>query len=831
MTAKDMKLTKILIALFISGLLLTGCTANQDINVARSMKRAKVWEKSVEALNVQVNTVGDNLQEYVNEYVKLYRDYLVKLYINGREEEYEEASSNKMDALQAKYEVQKQMEITANKEARNVREIYTKYFRLQEGELARRLGIKDASECGRWGYLNSHFGGVVYPIGEDMMIQYGGLDEIIENRLPASLLIMDSDADIGFMDARAGMDFEEIQEKSYAAEIQEGFMFSEYIPVYYLTYWDDYCEYNFISYEPDGSNSWLEVLNHNLNVEETQIVLSEEQEQIAEDFLSMESEGFEAKYDRDELYEKKILYCDNEAWKYHGTQLDGFQEPEDYYDVKNITALRFMDVLPEDKVINQSGGGISERIYIECKGDYAISMYLFDYSYIKAELQEGTAPKKLYDYLEDDYYEVREELKETKWMASPDGTKKACVSGGALPGHPSQIFVRYQGEKADDVFRRTSECEVVGWINENHLVCNDMDTMPILIHLETGEVENIKKAEDDYDTYGAKYRISADTIICECLGEEIYRWDIVRKNGEISLIGAAEKEAALEWFEQWIKQLDSDERLRDKDSVKYHAEVVQYMIEQPSSFIFHVNKFSALDLSPGDHRNVNKDCLVDENGEGKNILSAYIADIVIDKFIREYDGEDIKYDIINTNLEEWAKHPGQVDLFIYYCTIKGDSVTIRVIYSYESSIVIALIEGDENAETRTEEYIKFLQQEDSRSWTYSLSAERKRYWMIINKDNLKDNYHYRNVVASDELSDSEDLKCGVQEYYIADQAINRYILDEHGSDEIYEVTLLDRKQDADGNTKYTLSVSDESGKEVLQIEYEDDSWWVTVTIL
>ena len=46
MTAKDMKFTKILFSIYILSLLLTGCTANQDRNVARSMKRAKVWEPS-----------------------------------------------------------------------------------------------------------------------------------------------------------------------------------------------------------------------------------------------------------------------------------------------------------------------------------------------------------------------------------------------------------------------------------------------------------------------------------------------------------------------------------------------------------------------------------------------------------------------------------------------------------------------------------------------------------------------------------------------------------------------------------------------------------------
>lgn len=284
-----------------------------------------------------------------------------------------------------------------------------------------------------------------------------------------------------------------------------------------------------------------------------------------------------------------------------------------------------------------------------------------------------------------------------------------------------------------------------------------------------------------------------------------------------------------EWFEQWMEQLDSDERRRDEYTVIYHAEVVQYMIEQPSSFILHVNKNKALSLLPEEHRNVNRDYMVDENGKIKNLTIAYVADMILDKYIREYGGEDIEYDIKSRSFEEWEKHPEQFDEIFYY-DIKGNDVTIKVIFNYEPGIVIALIEGDDNVETRTTEYIKFLQYEDRYGWDYTYSAERKKYWMIINKDNLKDNYHYRNVVASDELSDSEDLKCGVQEYYIADQVINRYILDKHGSDEIYEVTLLDKKQDADGNMKYSLSVSDGSGNEVLQIEYEDTSWWVTVTI-
>lgn len=68
--------------------------------------------------------------------------------------------------------------------------------------------------------------------------------------------------------------------------------------------------------------------------------------QIVADFLQMSSEEFLKKYNRDELYKKNILYCDMDAWKYQGNQLDAFQDEEDYYDVVDINAIRFRNYIP-----------------------------------------------------------------------------------------------------------------------------------------------------------------------------------------------------------------------------------------------------------------------------------------------------------------------------------------------------------------------------------------------------------------------------------------------------------------------------------------------------
>ncbi|MBP3475832.1 MAG: hypothetical protein J6K48_05890 [Lachnospiraceae bacterium] len=156
------------------------------------------------------------------------------------------------------------------------------------------------------------------------------------------------------------------------------------------------------------------------------------------------------------------------------------------------------------------------------------------------------APESLYQELENGYYQVRAEIQSEEWIASPDGTKAVCVSNGALPKHLSQIFVRYQDKIPDSVFQMTWDCGIVGWIDDEHILFYEIDMSgPLLIHLETNQIEEIKKQDDDYDEYGAKYEIQDNQLVCTCLGEKIYCWDIIRESNDICITSISENRVLL----------------------------------------------------------------------------------------------------------------------------------------------------------------------------------------------------------------------------------------------------------------------------------------------
>lgn len=278
-------------------------------------------------------------------------------------------------------------------------------------------------------------------------------------------------------------------------------------------------------------------------------------EDVVSDFLSMDAETFEKSYDKNALYERDILYCTEEAWKYHGEQVDGFQDPKDYYEVDDITALRFLNPgLADAKqhVEDDDLERVVNRIFFKCFDDYAVSLYfqetgeselaLRELSLIKVKFSEDerreTVPKALYELLERRYYEAREEIAEGEWAESPGKTRAVYISNGALPKHPSQIFVRYQEKIPDLIFRRTWECYFVGWIDEEHfLFRNDMGLY--MIHIETSQTEEIVTVsthEGNFETWGCEYEIKGDQVIATCLDEETYCWDIVKENGEIHLV-------------------------------------------------------------------------------------------------------------------------------------------------------------------------------------------------------------------------------------------------------------------------------------------------------
>ena len=165
-------------------------------------------------------------------------------------------TQDKVRLLQLKYDLSTLLEEKSN-EDENSYAVYEKYLRLRQGEVARIDGAEDLSEWGMFGFLDGHFSGTTFPINEGMLLQYGNTTNIWEYLLPRCVIITDPDLKFGFMNARAGMDFDEIQENAYEAEIKKGFMYWSEQEVYYIQYTDQYYQYIFLSDYLDGRDSWL----------------------------------------------------------------------------------------------------------------------------------------------------------------------------------------------------------------------------------------------------------------------------------------------------------------------------------------------------------------------------------------------------------------------------------------------------------------------------------------------------------------------------------------------------------------------------------------------
>lgn len=179
-------------------------------------------------------------------------------------QKYLDSLNEKINTLQEEYNFLKLLEQKSNeREESGSSKIYEKYFQLKQGELARRQGIETSEECGKMGFLNSHFGGITLNVDEGIYVQYYNSppSPILEDLLPSRLIITNPDFKLGFMDAQAGMDFEEIQENAYETEINEGFMYNEDLEVYYVKYCDSDYEYTFVSNSSNGDESWL-IISH-----------------------------------------------------------------------------------------------------------------------------------------------------------------------------------------------------------------------------------------------------------------------------------------------------------------------------------------------------------------------------------------------------------------------------------------------------------------------------------------------------------------------------------------------------------------------------------------
>lgn len=335
---------------------------------------------------------------------------------------------------------------------------------------------------------------------------------------------------------------------------------------------------------------------------------------VVSDFLSMNTEEFVKKYDKKELYDRDI-------WEERDTLAD-----------------------------NQEAGNTDVRYF----GDYAMSMYfrqntegekgkeeqeLIELSYIKVKLDESdsreTAPAILYDDIERYYYQVQEEIQSGEWAVSPDQQKAVCITNGMIPKHPAQIFVRYQDKHPDVIFRRTWECHFAEWVDEDHFICYN-DGGPIMIHLETHQIEDIKKEEDDYDTWGCDYEIKGNQLIATFMDEEYYRWDIIREGGEIQMIKAeALKDISLPESLETVSVCEAYEKGTDE-------EVVSALLDQVAAFLRTEEGFSDFKIMYDGNtsflgRKYYDVALIEDNGITIHTLQRYHIDMETGNLYAEND--------------------------------------------------------------------------------------------------------------------------------------------------------------------------------------------------
>lgn len=276
----------------------------------------------------------------------------------------------------------------------------------------------------------------------------------------------------------------------------------------------------------------------------------------------------------------------------------------------------------------------------------------------------------------------------------------------------------------------------------------------------------------------------------------------------------------LEWFQDWYESLQDE----------YWQEAILYQLAVPCHFF--INEYSGKDpFCTYEYRNIDENDEMLWNEEGRiNMIPAYLADVIIDTYIREYGGEDTQYHIV-LEVESW-KEPELLRPDIDFMKIYNDNVTLNVIWDgYLQGAVSVYIEDCDGAEVQDKHLIEYVYHMDvERYYDYAGQTWDNAYCMFIDPEAKQKEYHYRNVRSDDAVSEESTLICDPFGYAIADMAIDKYIRDWGGSDILYDVKLISKIKDEEkGVYHYTLSVMDKE-EEVFRIEYTEKEWFVMVNI-
>ncbi|MCM1425674.1 MAG: hypothetical protein NC118_03635 [Eubacterium sp.] len=275
----------------------------------------------------------------------------------------------------------------------------------------------------------------------------------------------------------------------------------------------------------------------------------------------------------------------------------------------------------------------------------------------------------------------------------------------------------------------------------------------------------------------------------------------------------------LEWFQDCYQERE-------------YWDSVCYQMAMPCHFF--INVYPANDpLNCYEYRNIdeNDEILWDEDGR-TNTEPGYIADVVVDTYIREYGGEDTQYHIIDTGIVEqgWKEPtvwPG------YFMEIRNDDVTLNVLWdgALYGTAVSVYIEDYDGAEVQYKRIIEYAyHMEEEKFYDYFREHWKDAYCMFIDPEPGQKEYHYRNVDPTDAALGEGELIYDAFAYAIADRVIDKYIRDWDGSDIVYDVKMINKIKDKEKDVyHYILSVVDQ-GEEILQIEYTEKEWFVMVNI-